>query len=187
MTSQSNVASCLENRHYSHRPRLDDHDLIPDMKYSKPRHAGSISRMVRGMAAKSHATRHSGTDTLKSGLLTRGAFRSWTITCIRGALLLCEVDVGPRPRCTLVARFSSARSVRSRCSCSPQTDGSYDHSAVLDPSCGSAQARDSIYRRAVPGRSQGFARSAEVLEVALVSDDGCIAYQAEQDESASKS
>jgi hypothetical protein len=142
------------------------------MKYSKPRHAGWISTMVRGRAAnRTVRGTHAPTDTLKSGLLTRGAFRSWTITSwIRvrfSGVRLMLASSPPHPgRSSRGSRGGGQFSLVPVLACSAPTNGSSDLPGALDPSCGSAAAHDSVDRRAAPGRSYGFARSAQILEAA---------------------
>jgi hypothetical protein len=123
--------------------------------------AAGLRTAVRGIRAQ--------TDALKSGLLTRGALRSWTITSwvrVRFSCVRLMPDLVPAAPWPVGARFSPVRSVRS-CSCSSLfcSDGRFvGSSRGVDPSCGSL--RESAYRRAVPGRSYGFAHSAAVLEAA---------------------
>jgi hypothetical protein len=125
---------------------------------------------------------HSGpTDTQRSGLLTRAAFRSHFV--YSSALVPCEVDVAlvlAAPWSVIVDFPPSGQVALVLVSrgCSPQA--SYGIPAVLDPSCGSAPAGDSVDRRgrlagctvllrllAAPGRSDQLSQRSRRRRIIL--------------------
>src|SRR5262249_34594132 len=99
MTSQATSLLCVQNGHYLHRPRIDDHDLVPDHEIFIAAPCGFDFHNGPRKSSEPHGAWHSGANRYAEVW----AGYPWSVPLVdddfvySGALFRCQVDVSSRP------------------------------------------------------------------------------------------